>query len=401
VSKRSLLVLLLAAPALASEDYRADSRAWNGLSELIGEAERAGCSVRAPDTLDWSTIGVHDVLWFVYPQVPVDGGRLRRHLSAGGRALVADDFGAATDALATLEIHRRKGPLGDVPRYRENPELPIAHPELQSELGRAAGEIVANHPAWFETALPATYAFSPRAALVVEGQVGTGWFVALADPSVLINNMLELDGNRAFARALVRRSCTAGDRVLLFTQRFATRGELAGDEGSPFQRFNQMLAGINGLVKDGGGDPRALGAAALLFAVAALVVLAGTFPTRAPIDQHWTRLRALLDEHVDTPWAQRGLPWDWALPATLLRDEALERVSAALGTAADRLGPRELGRRVSEKFGDDAGRAAHELWRHLHGLGWRTGEPPAERISRRRLERMHALATQLFDAIGR
>src|SRR5262249_29763509 len=158
--------------------------------------------------------------------------------------------------------------------------LPIAQPSLGTDLGRAAPELVANHPSNFQTALPATYSFSPGHALVVEGQIGRGYFVALADPSVLINNMLEIDSNRAFARALIRRTCRAGqDRILMFTQRFENRGEPAptGSEQSVFARFNQMLTGINAALIDASRDGRVLAAAAALAALIVVMLLVGAF----------------------------------------------------------------------------------------------------------------------------
>src|SRR5262249_2887647 len=99
-------LMLAGAPSLAATDYRLDSGDWNGLSRLADEARANGCELTTSDALDWSALDGHDVLWFVYPRTAVDGARLRRYLEAGGRALLADDFGAADGALAALEIHR-------------------------------------------------------------------------------------------------------------------------------------------------------------------------------------------------------------------------------------------------------------------------------------------------------
>src|SRR5262249_54877572 len=134
----------------------------------------------------------------------------------------------------------------EVDRYNKNPQLPIAHARLQTALGRSTPQLVANHPAAFATAMPATFELSPGAALVVEGRVGRGQLVAIADPSVLINNMLEIEGNRAFARELIATTCKPGrDRILLYTQVFRSQGEpaeaLAGateDATGPFAQFN-------------------------------------------------------------------------------------------------------------------------------------------------------------------
>src|SRR6185369_14222926 len=75
-----LALALLAASAAWADDYDLSAN-WNGLSTLIGEAQQAGCEVTAPGLLDWSVVGPHDTLFFVYPEVAVDGGRLKRFLA--------------------------------------------------------------------------------------------------------------------------------------------------------------------------------------------------------------------------------------------------------------------------------------------------------------------------------
>jgi hypothetical protein len=391
------LAVMFSAPAFA-DDYDLDSKAWNGLSGLAAEAEQAGCRVTTPGVLDWSALQPHDVLWFIYPEVVIDPARLKRHLASGGRALIADDFGAAADALAALEIRRAKNPLpAGVPRYRDNPNLPIAHAGLATELGRAAREIVGNHPARFDSRLPASYAFVDGAALVIEGQVGSGYFVALSDPSVLINNMLELDGNRAFAQALARRMCQPGDRILVYSHGFATHGD-PPEDGTPFSRFNQALGALNGQLHDDLGGGRPLSLAAVALGVLALFLFARAFPTRGSVEQGWTRLTRLL-EREEPALQPAGLSWDYSLPSGVVRDEAIDRVGAALGVPVERMGPSELGRRVEGLAGGEAGRRAAELWRELHRLGWRPGERPVEPISARRFRRTHELAKSLFDAL--
>jgi hypothetical protein len=391
--------LCLLAGAARAADYDLGAQ-WNGLSALAGEAERQGCHLSAPGLLDWSVLGPHDVVWLVYPEVAVDPGQLKRFLAQGGRALIADDFGAAADTLAALEIRRAAGALPpDVPRYRQHPHLPIARSVLGTELGRTAREIVANHPARFESALPFTYGFSPTEGLVVEGQVGTGYFVALSDPSVLINNMLEIEGNRAFAEGLVRRMCQPGDRVLLFSHGFTVRGE-PPESGSPIARVNAALGGMNEALHDDVVAGHALWVATLLLAVLMMVMLGASFPQRGSVDQHWTRLQLLLGRDEAGPLAPTGMPWDYALPCGVVRDEAVDRLSAALAVKVEQMGPSELGRRVEAKLGVEAGRRAAELWRELHRLGWKPGERPVQSISVRRFRHMHALATALFDELA-
>lgn len=396
-----------AATARAAADYAADSREWNGLARLGDEAAAAGCTLAPTPVLDWSALEARDALWIVYPRTLVDGGKLRRFLEAGGRAVVADDFGASDAALAALDIRRLRGELDDAAHYQDNPGLPVARQALQTELSVGVPDLVANHPAFFSSPNPPTYAFVPGAALVVEGRLGKGYFVALADPSVLINNMLEIDDDLAFARALIRRTCKPGERIVLVTQSFVARGEPPGElvaaaGDSPFSRFNRMLESIDDAIQ-AAADGRALGGLALGFGLVALGLLVRAWPGRTRIDGHWTRAAAVdggLQALVDR-YGGAEVPWGWALPAAALRDEVVTRLSEALGAPVADWSPAELGRRVARARGPHAGALAAELWKRLRRLGWRGGQPAAEPwVTRRQLERLHDGARALFDALA-
>jgi hypothetical protein len=385
------LVIAWGAPSAhaGGGDYRIDSREWNGLGRLADEATAAGCTLNAVDTLDWSTLGPRDVVWLIYPRTTVDGGRLRRYLEAGGRAVLADDFGASDAALAALEIRRLRGELPGAARYDENPALPIAHRTLTTELSAGVPDVVANHPAFFSAATPATYAFSPGAALVVEGRLGKGYFVALSDPSVLINNMLELDEDLAFARALIKRTCRPGERIVLVTQSFVARGEPSGELAPPspddslFVGFNRMLENIDDAARTA-ADGRTLGILGTIMAVIGLVLFARATPPRGRVDGHWTRAAG----PAEVVWQR----WDVATTATLLRDEVALRLSESLGSPVSDWTPADLRRRVARAHGEAAGAQAAALWARLR-------RPPSY-ATRRQLARWHRAANALFDAIA-
>jgi hypothetical protein len=398
-----------AAWASASADYAPASTEWNGLSRLFEVARESHCTIKAEDELDWSSLQATDVLWFVYPRAPIDAQNLHRWLASGGRAVIADDFGAAGPALHSLGIGRGPAAPAGVARFFGNPNLPIAAGDPRYELGRATSELVANHPTTLQSTLPATYAFAPGAALVVEGRIEghtpPGSFVAIADPSVLINNMLELDGNRAFAEALVARTCRPGrDTIHLYTQTFLSHGspprqsvEPADPSKSPgAAHFNQSLERANQTLHDFiSRDDRVWLAAGI--SLVTLLVLGGAFPARSFIRDRWTRVgRLALDEPHPLDQA-----WDHSGPTGVLREETLERLEAALGERVDfdRTGPQAIAHKVEARFGAPASRSAAELWRRLHAIGWRTvdGEVmPARRVSRRALLHLHRLATALF-----
>jgi hypothetical protein len=384
-----LIALVLATRAFASaSDYRLDSREWNGLGRLRDEATAAGCAIRATEKLDWSALDARDVLWFVYPRTAVDGGMLRRYLEAGGRAVLADDFGASDAALAALDIRRLRGELHGVDRYDDNAALPVARQTLSTELSVGITDVVANHPAFFSTPNPATYSFSPGAALVVEGRLGKGYFVAIADPSVLINNMLDIDENLAFARALVKRTCKSGERIHLVTQSFVARGEPSGELASmgpvdsPFVHFNRMLESIDELVH-AALYGRMAGLFELVLAVAAIALFWRAWPPRGRIDGHWTRAAG-----GDGGWRS----WSPATAAAYLRDEVALRLSDTLGASMLELTPAELRARVARAHGPRAAELSARLWTRLkRAPAW---------IGRRQLERLYDSAAALFDALA-
>ena len=386
-----LVALCLCAPARAApeEDYRPDSSAWNGLSRFLAEATAAGCAVSPATTLDWARLGPRDVLFFVYPLSPVDPDALGDFLSRGGRALLADDFGAAGPALDALQLHRGAARLEGVLREPGHPELPVARVALLTALGRSTPRLVTNHPAVFETSLPATFALSPAQAIVVEGGVGRGHFIALADPSVLINNMMELEGNAAFARGLLGELCLPGadgDRVHLFTGAFRAVTPQAHPTAprAGLGRFNDLLATQNRAIEE------------LLrgwFALPISFVLCG-----AALALAWrplARVRAI--GHGDGRFVRaegvgprgafaivdaiptEGLA-DHALPLQLLRIELMRRLSLAVGALPATAPRRERLRRIGVALGP----AVRDAYARFLAIGPDPDAPPAGRPVRRR-----------------
>src|SRR5262249_8344540 len=162
---------------------------WNGLSELAALAAGSGLTVENRATLQWSEVGPSDVLFIVYPTTQVDAGRLTAFLRARGRALIADDYGRADEALLRLGLlrHPRAAPAAST--HDGTPTLPVAAPMMAHALARGAGELVTNHPSTFSVSAgrDAVFGFGGGDVVVATGTLGDGTFVALSDPSVLIN----------------------------------------------------------------------------------------------------------------------------------------------------------------------------------------------------------------------
>ncbi len=221
----ALLLFYCRISTVLESEYQLDSYAWNGLSQLRADAREVGCVLDTPLVLDWNALRAGDALWLIYPRAAIDVERLGKFLADGGNVVIADDFGEAGPLLNALGIHRSSTALpADIARWHDRSDLPVARSTLGTTLGRSTSELTANHPSWFASSLPATFAFvqsdGHTRALVVEGRVGAGHLVALADPSVLINDMLELPGNRAFARQLLTETCGLRGHTALFTGAF-------------------------------------------------------------------------------------------------------------------------------------------------------------------------------------
>jgi hypothetical protein len=404
---------LAAAVAPAGADYRLESSDWNGLSTVAAAAAAAGCPIEARDRVEWDRLSGTDVLWFVYPRTSVDGDRLALFLDAGGRALIADDFGAADAALARLDIARRPGPVEAGHYFHDQPWLPEAVAWAETPLGRATPVLVTNHPVAFVTSAPPTWRFGAGAAAVVEGRLGRGSFVALADPSVLINNMQEIAEDRRFAEALVALHCRPRrDRILLVTGEFTESGQpMATLRGAPDARrptpahpgdqINTAFEDLDDLLATvGDAPPRGalLGGFGVGAALLALVLLLRAMPPRrGAYDGTWTRAARDRPRAID----RAAGPWRHFLPASVLRDEARLRVAEALGEPASVLAPDEVAAAVERRYGSDAAASARLLWFELKRIPERA-DPMSRRnawVSRRQLERLHRLAVELFAAL--
>jgi hypothetical protein len=205
---------------------------------------------------------------------------------------------------------------------------------------------------------------------------------------VLINNMLDIDENLRFARALVQRTCKPGERIHLVTQSFVARGEpsaeltgaTSGD--SAFTRFNRMIEQIDDAAHSA-VDGRTLGLIATLMATAALILFARSWPPRGQIDGHWTRAAT-----VETGWRA----WRRDTTVAYLRDEVALRLSEALGTPMADWTPAELERRLSRTHGVTAATDAARLWTRLQRPRWWIG--------RRSLALLHDSARDLFDLLA-
>lgn len=273
--------LALPARAQSGDDFAPDNDRWNGLSGLVEIARGQGVELELVERLDIGTLRPEDALIVVAPEEDLPAASLTELMRAGGRVALADDFGHGDSLLRTFRIGRGRPNRADALRLRGNEELLVARAAAGHPLTEGVTALVTNHPqVVYHQDLEPIFAFGERDAVVLAGAVGAGRLVAIADPSVLINNMLELRGNRRFAENLVGYVAgEGGGRVLLVPP----RGRIVGRYGEP--GADRPLHDLRALLEhlaQAELPPGALRVLAASLAGILLVLAAGVLPRSSP-----------------------------------------------------------------------------------------------------------------------
>ncbi|MGF1468774.1 MAG: DUF4350 domain-containing protein [Sandaracinaceae bacterium] len=269
------------ARAQPDADYDPANEGWNGTSALVELADDRRIAVEIPGRIDIGTLAPDDALLVLHPRQPLPIRPVTSFLQAGGRMALADDFGTGASLLAAFDIRRGSPSPEGALQLRSNPALLVARPRGHHRLTRGVTALVTNHPAMlYHSDLTPAFELTEGEAVVLAGAVGEGRLVALSDPSVLINNMLEFRGNRRFAENLLTYlDGSPGGRVLLVgpdVQVVGRFGEPGADRS--FHDLRKALEAFAGLER----PPLAL--RVLSFALLALATLwaTGTLPRRSP-----------------------------------------------------------------------------------------------------------------------
>ncbi len=227
---------LPAAQARADFDFVAPQ--WNACTELLRLAreELGRPRVVLGAQLDWGVLRPNDGVLLLHPTRSLSFADAREFLAGGGRLAVLDDFGAGASFLRRFHISTRRPPA-NISRYLDNPELLIATPSVEvNERGvlrhpmvQSVTQVITNHPMILEPAhdmrltslLEFRDATGTSVPLALTGVIGNaercglgdggssatepcGRLLAMGDPSVFIDLMMQYPGNAEFARGLVR-----------------------------------------------------------------------------------------------------------------------------------------------------------------------------------------------------
>jgi hypothetical protein len=418
--KRALLTLALTASVASAQnatDYDPYSQAWNGMSSFVGLAEGMGFEVSAVTQLDWDELSSTDILVLVYPLQRVDPGDLSTFINAGGYAVIADDFGEGKDAMAGLGLLRAESTVPEAKsHWKGHLHAPIATARSGHPLTSDVGEIVTNHPSMLtQTDGVTEIAGFDNGALVVAGERGSGRFVAIADPSILINKMLLFRGNVQLATNTLRwldRNRRARRVVLL-------RGDtpMYGDP-RPFiddanaGELSRSIADLN-LWLDKRREwlltPTAMKVLAGTLAVALLLLALFALPVRRgpKIDGAWLRFGrpGRRDEpHGLVSAADTGAGSNLVL-ACILRDHVQVLLAGVTGKTEPlyTLGEAQLVNEIARQRGPTAGVALTRVYKRLRALPsrgqasapWSTGH-----LARRDFDTLYRDVADLCRTLG-
>lgn len=377
VSCVALVGLLLSAVARAGVDFSSDSHDWNGLAGLLAAAQTIDVTVQTAAELDFGRLDRHSVVVLLAPEAGPSVENLvelKAFLAAGGRLVVADDFRAGRLWVAPFGIDWLDQPGSVAAYYDRNRDLPIVQVAADTNAADTARQwsgpksaytpaqflghnlkhgVVLNRPAALRpmagaaTASWGSYDSPPRTAWLMEAARGRGRVLALADSSVLINQMVaRVYDNRQFAANLLRYYCVEDRPCIthivpnLRTARgtFADTPDDNGGWRAGLDWLSALLADLASLLQGKLVAPGLL--AALLLAIGLPVVrraqaLPALLPPRAELPRQTSALSQKLQAWLREPMA------DYRKPARLLASQLerlLERVEPGLAADRARLG---------------------------------------------------------------
>ncbi|HLU67509.1 MAG TPA: DUF4350 domain-containing protein, partial [Kofleriaceae bacterium] len=360
-----------------------------------------------------------DVVFFLYPTARIDPTHLDSFVRNGGRVLLADDFGETDAALGRLGILRGGSDAAAASEFWDDQLFaPIARPLARHPLTDGVDSVTTNYPAVWRTtgAASPVIGFDDGSSVVAALVQGDGRLVALSDPSVLINRMLEFDGNLAFAINLLRwlgrdeqprRLVVMTGDVMLFGEpsRMIGDGHPPGSMAGLLERFNIWLGDLKAWQLQ---SERAVAVViAILLALGALLVLPRR--RREALDGRWTRARSGAEpattERLIRELGAGGRRASFVLPAAVLRDTVNARLAALLGQPDPLYAVPEgaLIAAVRDRRGPPAAAALADLYPLMRGLPTRAQAASpwqAPFFAQRDFERISAAAERLYRSLG-
>jgi len=224
----AILILSISYYWPIEDPYHPLNSGWNGCSKVAS----AAANVTLLSSYSKLSPNSSSLLAIIGPNIQLsdeESSNVRSFLEAGGTVLVADDFGTGNSLLQRLEIGARFSgkPLADLYYYDKDPGFPIIRGFSPSSLTENVSVIILNRPSFLEidnssqvTRLASSSPFSfidlsgenrPLANETIDSypvmaaaKIGRGTLILISDPSMFVNDMIDLNDNMQLFRNMLR-----------------------------------------------------------------------------------------------------------------------------------------------------------------------------------------------------
>ncbi len=416
-----------AAPEPTEGPFATSGADWQGTAEFVRLAQRrlGTDRVHVTATLNYEELMPGDSLVVIFPGVELDGESLTTFLAEGGRVAILDDFGKSPSFLKRFGIHRVPPPLAPKDRLREDPDLAVAVPVIQTVAGTAQGRhpmtvgverVITNHPVLLEhpdltPVLEIPLEDGGAGTLAITGIIsGNGRLLVVSDPSIFINLMLRYPGNRKLAVEmldyLVSREVgrASSGRLLILTGEFTQKGHY----GEPQDLTEEIMDSLSSLEEalgdiEGQGLPQALTlalAAVLAFWVLGSELRRNTF-RQLTMSPAYARQAPLAAQTGASARAEiLGAPQTSPLLSVIEMDAALrEAVEQRLGINPSLRRAEFEERLATTKMGKDDAKELTALLETTRTYGASLAEGKPVRPSTTALKQLHDRSMKLLGAI--
>jgi len=281
--------------ARADADFAGDSDAWNGASTFLSVARETATVATVVDArrVDLDRLGPTDALLVLGPETPLPEEDLVAFVRRGGRLVIADDFGTGGAVFERFGIRRAEPGATNAARVRGEDALLVARPFYAHPLTEGVGVIVTNRPVLLThpRLVPLVALDDGGPGLVLTGVVGEGRVVAIGDPSIFMNAMMELSGNRRFAANVVRfvTASPPARRLVIATGSARFEGRFDPEASGPIRE--RLEYRLRELARSRMPDP-ALRVASVLLALLSIVLLSTMRETRREAAMPWLDSRS-------------------------------------------------------------------------------------------------------------
>lgn len=220
-----------------------DTSPWRGSARFVSIAqEELGARAIVTRRINYSELRIEDAVVFVHPTRSFELGSLERWISAGGRAIIYDDFGTANELYTDYRIERVPLPKKPVLTLRGDPVFSVAEPAGSHETVTDVERVVTNHATGVKhpslsPVLKVRGDQNEDVMFALAGMVGKGRLLAVGDSSLALNAMLRFPGNETFVRNVFRYAASddtwgaRGGNVYLVFEEFEQEGAFGEEPG--------------------------------------------------------------------------------------------------------------------------------------------------------------------------